>query len=74
MYSKTLSRIVIWKKPDDTYYFRVIKGHYVDYKVGYINQYNHKIVLIIDSLEYRVSKIPKKERFKKKIIDYISKI
>lgn len=74
MYSKTLSRIVIWRRKDNTYYFRVIKGHYIDYKIGYVNQYDHEIVLIIDNLEYRVSKIPRKERIKNKVIDYIKKL
>ena len=61
MYLKTLNKIVIWKKPDNTYYYKVIKGHYIDYDIGYTNQYGHVIVLVIYNLEYRVRKIPKKE-------------
>lgn len=71
MFLPTLNRIIVWKKPNNTYYYKIIKGHYCNYYVGYINQYGHEIVLIIDNLEYRVRKIPIKKRIKKKIINYI---
>lgn len=74
MYSQTLSRIVIWKKQNNIYYYRIIKGHYFDYKVGYKNQYDHEIVLIIDSLEYRIRKSSKKQKIKKALINYINKM
>ena len=66
MYSKTLSRIVIWRKPDNTYYYRIIKGHYFDYEIGHKNSYEHEIVLIIDNLEYRIRKISKKKENQRK--------
>lgn len=74
MYSKTLSRIVIWRKPDNTYYYRIIKGHYFDYEIGYKNSYEHEIVLIIDNLEYRIRKISKKKRIKEKVIKFIENL
>lgn len=74
MYSQTLSRIVVWKKPNNTYYYRLVKGKYADYFVGYKNQYDHEIVLIIDSLEYRIRKTSKKKKFKKKVIEFIEKL
>lgn len=74
MYSTTLNRIIIWKKLDNTYYYRIIKGHYSDYFVGYQNSYGHEVVLIIDNLEYRIKKIPRKVRLKKQLINLIEKI
>lgn len=74
MYSKSLSKIVIWRKPDNSYYYRIIKGHYYDYVIGHKNQYEHEIVLIIDNLEYRIRKTSVKKRFKKKVIEFIEKI
>lgn len=74
MYSTTLSRIIIWRKPDNTYYYRITKGHYFDYEIGHKNQYNHEIVLVIDSLEYRIRKTSKKKKIKEKVIKFIEKI
>ena len=40
--------LVIWKKNNDNYYFRFVNGFYCKYEVGYVNQYNHEVILIID--------------------------
>ena len=74
MYLSSLNRIIIWKKQDNSYYYRIVKGHYSNYEIGYVNSYGHQIVLIIDNLEYRVRKKPLKNRVKKKIINFIEKI
>lgn len=41
--------IVVWKRPNDTYYFRDVKGFYTNYQIGYLNQYNHEVILIIEN-------------------------
>lgn len=74
IYLKTLNKIIIWRKPDNSYYYRIIKGHYNDYHVGYKNQYDHEIILIIDNLEYRIRKTSIKKRIKNKVINFIEKI
>lgn len=46
--------IIVWRKPDNTYYHRKVNGFYTNYQIGYENQYNHKIVDIIDFyIEYQ---------------------
>lgn len=71
MFLPSSNKIIIWKKPNNTYYYKIIKGHYIPYEVGYKNSYGHEIVLIISNLEYRVRKTPIKKRIKRKLIDYI---
>lgn len=39
---------IIWKRGDNTYYYRKVKGTYTNYYVGYENQYGHEVVCIID--------------------------
>ena len=41
--------LVVWKKNNDNYYFRFVNGMYCKYEVGYVNQYNHEVILIIDT-------------------------
>lgn len=41
-------KLIIWKNNNnDTYYYRYSKYTYKDYFVGYTNQYNHTIILIV---------------------------
>lgn len=40
--------IIIWRKPDNTYYHKKVNGSYKKYYVGYQNQYGHEIVDIVD--------------------------
>lgn len=41
--------LVIWKRrQDNSYYWKAVKGFYSSYYIGYINQYNHEIVLTIN--------------------------
>lgn len=64
--------IIIWFVPKkNQYYYKNVHGFYQryfnDYKVGFINQYNHKIVLIIDTYDKKIGL----KSFKIKIIDNI---
>lgn len=63
--------IVVWKRPNNTYYYRYVKGTYKKYFVGYYNQYNHEVVLII---EPTIRKVSIKKRFKCFLIRYIKKL
>ena len=40
--------LVVWKKDSNSYYFRFVNGMYCKYEIGYRNQYNHEVILIID--------------------------
>lgn len=43
------SKIVVWHNLNkNTFYAKAVHGIYCNYQVGYINQYNHKIVFIYD--------------------------
>lgn len=57
---------VIWHNHNtNSYYYRIVKGSYVKYYVGYFNQYNHEVVLLIP-LIYTVYR--KKQPFLKKVL------
>lgn len=73
MYKECFHKIVVWKKKDNSYYYKIVKTHYSDYYIGYVNSYGHEVVLIIDNLQYRVA-TNKKKRIKRKLIDLINKI
>lgn len=30
------------------FYYKKLKGYYCEYYIGYINQFNHEVILIID--------------------------
>jgi hypothetical protein len=46
-----LKLIVYHNLNDNTYYYKLVRGRYTKYYVGYINQYNHEIVLLIPDLK-----------------------
>lgn len=57
---------IIWfNRKKDYYYYRIVKGCYKRYYVGYKNQYGHEIVLII-RLKYDV--YVKKTSIKKRVL------
>lgn len=39
--------IIVWQTRNNLYY-KVVKGTYKKYYIGYENQYSHKIIFIID--------------------------
>lgn len=62
--------ICIWYNPNkDNYYHKVYQG-FNDYKVGRINQYNHKLVYKID-LDYFMKK--RKISYTKMLINDINR-
>ena len=67
-------KCVVWKKPlDNTYYHKVVKGHYeyFDYKVGNKNSYGHEIVHIIENLDFTITKTPIRKRVVRKAICFL---
>lgn len=67
--------IVIWKKNDNTYYYRVYKHLFLHFDVGYHNSYGHEVIFIINDLEipYKYKRFSK-AKIKKRIINLIEKI
>lgn len=40
--------LVVWKRLDNTYYARQVRGTYGSYEIGFKNQYGHEVVLVVD--------------------------
>lgn len=60
--------IVVWlNKNKNEYYFKKIKGYYCKYDVGYVNSYNHEVILVIDISDV-IYKKPVKKRLIRRII------
>lgn len=66
--------LVVWKKKDNNYYYKSVKGFYCNYEVGYINQYGHEIVLIINDFGYLPYKSSFPKKFLKKTIRFLKGI
>ena len=69
--------LVVWYNPNkNCYYYKLLKFNNNDYYVGFVNQYNH-IVVLIDKIQFEYSKrltIPLKTRMKRSMISFIDKI
>lgn len=65
--------LVIWEKPNNEVYFRNVSGWYSNYEVGYCNQYNHKVILVIKGyIPYTREKFSKK--LARKLISFLNKV
>lgn len=66
--------IVIWYNPTKkTYYYKKSKGTYQNYYVGYKNQYNHEVVLLIDVYEDLIAYKKNRYSVKHRLIDKLQK-
>lgn len=75
-YSQTINRIlVVWKKPNNSYYYRVYKRILNPFEIGYKNSYEHEVVLIINDLDIPILKKRHilSRKFKNKLINFIDK-
>lgn len=48
--------LYVWLTPNGDYYHKVCKGTYIYNKVGCVNQYNHKLVHIINLSDFLTKK------------------
>lgn len=47
--------LIVWHNLNkNTFYVKAVHGYYCKYELGYINQYNHKIVYIYDIHSYSI--------------------
>ena len=57
------NKLVVWHNLNkNTFYVKAVRGYYCNYHIGYVNQYNHKIVYIYELNNYS-------SREKKSILD-----
>lgn len=67
-------KIVVWYNPNKrNYYYKLVWGFYTNYHIGYVNQYSHVVVLIIDRVDIKVKKDPLKKRVLTRIINYLQR-
>ncbi len=65
-------KVVFWvNRNNQTYYIKKYRSMFHNFKVGYINQYNHEILCILNTSELEFSKEPIKTRLIKSIINFL---
>lgn len=72
-----MKKIIVWHNLNkNTYYYKIVKCSYINYYVGYKNQYDHEIILIIDIYNEftQFYKMPLKKRVIKKLISFLHKL
>lgn len=70
--------LVVWYKPNNkSYYYKILKHNYNNYYVGYINEYNHVVIVCEDISKFLfVTKnyYSIKRRIVKKLVNFLNKI
>lgn len=73
-----MHNIIVWKKPNGEYYYRVYEYFYGKYYVGYKNGYDHEVILIIPGIYYYRVKPSIFRKIKKmlltKLISFLEKL
>lgn len=67
-------KVIFWyNRNNQSYYIKKYKSwSFVrDYKVGFINQYNHEILYILDTNDLEYPREPLKTRLIKKVIRFL---
>lgn len=68
-------KIVVWHNPKkDSYYYKLIKGNYVNYKVGYKNQYGHEVIVVVEDVSFLGRKTSLKTKLINKLICLLNKL
>lgn len=68
--------IIVWlNRNNNEYYFKKVKGTYIEYYVGYVNQYNHEVLLVINIHDLcSINKLPLKTRIIDRLIGLLNKL
>jgi len=71
-----MKKIIVWRKPDNSYYFRTITTIWNEREVGDKNQYGHEVILIIDIdyLSYSAPYSPLRKRVLMSLISFLQNI
>ena len=68
-------KIIVWYNPNkNTYYYKKTKETYSNYYVGFKNQYEHEVVVIINDYENKRYKISLKNKVLKRLISFLQKL
>lgn len=67
-------KIVVWFNPNtNTYYYKHIYDTFNRYHVGYVNQYSHKVIIVIDIYKDLFDKPSIKVKVIKRLIRFLQK-
>lgn len=70
-----MKSLIIWFNPrKKIYYYRVINNFISNYYEGYINQYGHIVVLVIDIYKDLIYKEPLRNKVIRKFISFLHKL
>ena len=70
-----MKAIVIWYNPNkDTYYWKLVYNLFDKYYVGYTNQYNHKVIIVIDLFKDVIKRVPLRKKVLRKLIFFLHRI
>lgn len=67
--------ITIWfNRNKNQYYYKKVKGTYMQYEIGYVNQYNHELLLLIDVTDLPRHREPLRNRIINCFINLLYKL
>lgn len=70
-----MKKLIIWYNPNkNIYYWKYVYNLFNKYYVGYTNQYNHKILLIIDIYKDIYYKVPFRKKVIRKLISFLHRL
>lgn len=70
-----MKSIIVWYNPKkNVYFYKIIYNFWDRYYEGYVNQYGHICILIIDIYKDLIYKEPLRKMVLKKFISFLQKI
>ena len=67
-------KLVVWYNPNrKEYYYKIVQNWFNKYQVGYVNGYDHIVVLVIDVC-FKLPKKTLKSRVITRLISFLQKI
>lgn len=70
-----MKSLIVWFNPNkNEYYYKVIYNLFGKYEVGYINQYNHIVILVIDIYKELIYKMPLRKKVLSRCICFLQNI
>ncbi len=70
-----MKKLVIWyNRNKKVYYYRYIYDLFDRYYAGYVNQYNHVVVLTIDVYKELIRKVPFRNKVIKRFISFLHRL
>lgn len=67
------SNLVVWYNPNKSiYYYKIVRGFYQDYKIGFKNSYGHVVCLVIP-VSFKITKEKLRKILIKRLISFLEK-